>query len=100
MLLFVTTSALASKPNWEDPNAMYNGSDNFTNNTTVTVRNVSNVQKECETESRKRGNGGFGYGVAACSFWTKKECTIILPKRFTKEMLGHEMLHCIQGSFH
>ena len=89
-----------AKPNWQDPNAMYNGSDNMTNNTQVIIKNVPNVQAVCETESKRRGNGGFGYSVEACSFWNTNQCTIILPKRFTKEMLGHEMLHCIQGSFH
>jgi hypothetical protein len=100
LLLFVATSALAGKPNWEDPRARYSGSNNMTNQTTITIQNVSNVQAVCEKESKSRGLGGFGYGVDACSFWSGKQCTIILPKTFTKEMLGHETLHCIQGAFH
>ena len=99
VLLLVTSYAFA-KPDWQDPNAKYSSSNNMTDKTTVTIKNVSDVQAVCEKESKARGNGGFGFGVEACSFWEGRQCTIVLPKRFTKEMLGHEMLHCIQGSFH
>jgi hypothetical protein len=80
--------------------AMYNSKDNMVNRTTVTLRHVDDIQSVCETESKRRGLGGFGFGVDACTFWEGNTCTVILPKRFTKEMLGHEMLHCVQGSFH
>lgn len=99
LLVFVTTSVFAS-PNWQDPNARYSYRDNMTDHLNISVRHVDNVNTECQKESKARGLGGFGYGVDACTFWTKNSCTIILPKKFTKEMLGHETLHCLQGAFH
>jgi hypothetical protein len=75
---------------------------NFTNKTTITIRAVDNVQATCEVESKKRGLGGFGYGVDACSFWDRAttQCTIIVPNKVDYWTLGHEMRHCLQGGFH
>jgi len=99
MLLIVATSVFA-KPDWQDPKAMYSSKDNMSDHLNIDIRNVDNVNATCQKESKARGMGGFGYGVDACTFWVGKQCTIILPKKFTKEMLGHETLHCLQGSFH
>ncbi len=71
-------------------------------NKTITVNHIvtDNVQKTCEAESRKRGNGGFGYGVQACTFWNGNVCTIITAKKETHHTLGHEFYHCFAGNFH
>ena len=87
-------------PNWANPNAKFDTANNFTFKTTITHRPVDNVQKACDAESRKRGYGGFGYGVDACSFWDDNTCTIITSKKTTTVILGHELRHCLQGAFH
>jgi hypothetical protein len=55
-------------------------------------------------ESKKRGLGGFKITVDACSFWDKglfgDSCTIISEIKTSMAILGHEMRHCFQGSFH
>ena len=99
VLLLGSTTAFAG-PDWRDPNTLYNTKNNMTDDTQVTIIPASDVNKVCNAESKKRGLGGFNYGVDACSFWDKKRCTIVLPQRFTKERLGHEMLHCLQGDYH
>ena len=86
----------------ESPTDRFPMSKNFTNKTTITVRAVDNVQAVCEVESKRRGLGGFGYGVDACSFWDRAttQCTIIVPNNVDYWTLGHEMRHCLQGGFH
>lgn len=66
----------------------------------ITWRRVDNVSQACETESRKLGNGGFGYALMGCSFWTGNQCTIITGKKTDLDTLGHETRHCFQGRFH
>jgi hypothetical protein len=85
---------------WRDPDAAFKTETNVTNQTTVTWLVVDHVQHTCERESRKRGFGGFGYGVDACSFWTASTCTIITSTKPTMHQLGHETRHCFQGAFH
>jgi hypothetical protein len=94
--MLIATSALADE--------RFSADKNFTNNSTITWRVVSDVQSACEKESKRLGLGGFGYGVEACSFWDKKGsqdiCTIITAKHTTHDTLAHEVRHCFQGSFH
>lgn len=66
----------------------------------VNFRFENNPTQACERESRRVGNGGFGYAVQGCSFWTDTECTIIVGKTTNQHTLGHELLHCIKGSWH
>ncbi len=96
-ILIFSNTVLA---NWNNPKHLYDSKNNFTNKTTVTIQYADNVKQACEIESRKQGRGGFGYAMQACSFWQANTCTIILPKKFTIDNLGHEMLHCIQGNYH
>lgn len=72
----------------------------MTNTSTITIRSVDNVREACEAESRKRGNGGFGFALNACAFWEDKKCTIIVGPRVNNDILGHEVRHCFQGNFH
>jgi hypothetical protein len=103
-LMVVSTTALAGDPAWRNPEFVFDNSKNFTNKTTVTIRPVADVTKACEAESKRRGNGGFGFNVQGCSFWENNQgvhsCTIIVPNKTTMHNLGHEMLHCIQGNYH
>lgn len=85
---------------WRNPDAPFNAHSNAKTRVTVSWLVSSNVQHSCETESRRRGLGGFGYGVDACSFWDATHCTIVTSTRPTMHQLGHELRHCFQGNFH
>jgi len=95
--IFATSS---NANNWKDPESRFSASKNFIKESKITWQVVDNVQKACEAESRRRGNGGFGYSVDACSFWDNNTCTIITGKMTTMHEIGHEMRHCFQGNFH
>lgn len=95
----------AGKNNWRDPNSMFTAENNFANEVLITWHYTDDLQKTCESESRKRGMGGFGYGLDACSFWYKsffgqRKCDIYTSKKTSLHFLGHEVRHCFQGSFH
>jgi hypothetical protein len=98
ILLISLTSVSAE--NWQDPNSRFDGRKKMSDTIKLTWRTVDNVQKACEEESRRRGNGGFGYGVEACSFWDGNECMIITKNRTNSHELGHELRHCFQGNYH
>lgn len=85
---------------WRNPDATFSSELGFINKNIVTWLFVDNEQRTCEHERRKRGFGGFGYGVEACSFWTASTCTIVTSSRPTMYQLGHETRHCFQGCFH
>lgn len=85
---------------WRDPEAFFDTKKTFTIQTTVTWFVVGDVQRSWERESHKRGFGGFGYGVTACSFWTASQCTIFTSSKPTMHQLGHVLRHCFQGNFH
>jgi hypothetical protein len=89
---------------WQNANAIFNATTTDSENVSITWIRVDNgkIQSACEAESKRRGQGGFGYGVQGCSFWnnTQTQCTIITPKFTTIHNLGHETLHCFQGNFH
>jgi hypothetical protein len=85
---------------YRDPDSTFDATKLNTTQTTITWKVVDNVQVACEKESRKLGNGGFGYMIQACSFWTGNTCTIVTSKNATMHQLGHETLHCFKGNFH
>ena len=95
--MIVATNAMAFN---DDPNKTFDTSSNYTTQSTITWRTVDDVQKACETESRKRGFKGFGYSVQACSFFDGNQCTIITGKQTTMHTVGHEVRHCFQGPWH
>jgi hypothetical protein len=77
----------------------------MSSNVSITWNRVDDVRKTCEAESKKRGYGGFGYSVEACSFWAVDNkgvniCHIFTRKKTTMHELGHEVRHCFQGTFH
>jgi hypothetical protein len=97
--IFVVSNAIAALE--KGPLDLFSFTKLNKNKTTVEVVAVDNVQKYCEQESIKRGNGGFkGAPLQACSFWTHSTCYIVVPKLTNNDMLGHELRHCFQGNFH
>jgi hypothetical protein len=89
---------------WQNAEAIFDATNTDSENVSIKWIRVDNgkIQSACEAESRRRGQGGFGYGVQGCSFWSMDhtQCTIITPKFTTIHNLGHETLHCFQGNFH
>ena len=100
LLVLFTSSALADKHDWRDPNSKFSTNANRTNTLQITWRYSSDVQKDCEAESTKRHLGGFGTPMQACSFWNANSCTIITSTNPTMHTLGHEVRHCFQGNYH
>jgi hypothetical protein len=88
----------------ETPLDKFSADNNMTNKTTVTWVPVDNIRKTCEEQSKRRGFGGFGIPMEACTFWDKgitgNSCVIYTPRTVDYWIIGHEMRHCFQGSFH
>lgn len=97
IITFVTS---VSAENWRDPESRFDATKSFTTVSTIRWQITDNVQKTCEAESKRRGLGGFGFGVDACSFWEGSSCVIITGRLTTMHEIGHEMRHCFQGAFH
>jgi len=110
MRYFVLYLALAFFSNqvhaqeWRNGDLKFDFSKRKTDSATVNVHTVDNVWKTCEEESRKRGLGGFGYSVDACTFWNHgplgSVCDIYFSKKTSMHEIGHEIRHCFAGSFH
>ena len=102
LLLGISVGTASSAQDWKNPEAPFDARKLMNEKNTITWRRVdaSDVQKTCEAESRKRGLGGFGYRVYACSFWYGDRCDIFTRKTPTLHDLGHEMRHCFQGNYH
>jgi len=96
--LLVPCAALGG--DWRDGDAAFTPKSKHAKQIAVSWVIAPNVQAACEAESYRRGLGGFGYGVAACSFWTDATCTIVTSKTPTQHQLGHELRHCFEHSFH
>lgn len=99
-ILSLAPASGAVDPHWQNPEAKFAANKNTADSKQITWRYTNNVQKDCEAESHKRKLGGFGYAVNACSFWDRNSCTIITAPQATMHILGHELRHCFQGSFH
>ena len=100
LILSLTLVASSVYANWDDPLKPFDASKNMHDTVVVKWLAVSNLQQTCEAESKKRGKGGFGYAVNACSFWEGNTCTIITSQKPTMHSLGHEVRHCFQGNWH
>ena len=102
LLLGLSINVTGSAQDWKNPEAPFDARKVMNEKTIITWRrvDVNDVQKTCEAESRKRGLGGFGYRVYACSFWEADRCDIFTSKTPTLHDLGHETRHCFQGAFH
>ena len=103
LAVLVSTNAMAYS---EDPHQEFDMTSNMTNKTTITFRQVDNINAVCQSENIKRGFGKFPYKVVACSFWNgssllgSNECLVITSKTANFHTLGHEVRHCLQGNFH
>jgi hypothetical protein len=88
----------------ETPLDKFSAEQNKVTKTTITWIPVDDLRKTCEEQSRLRGFSGFGVPMQACAFWnnsiTGNSCVIYTPKIVDYWMIGHEMRHCYQGSFH
>lgn len=62
---------------------------------------VNDPIKTCR-EISKQFNFGWTSLSNSCAYWTTDftECTVILPKKTTMHLIGHEILHCMVGSWH
>ena len=89
----------------------FSTNSNFVTSSKIIWIHVGNVFDACDSESKKRGNGGFplldeGKKMDACSFWSDPTasktnvCTIITAKNTDHDTVGHEVRHCFQGVFH
>lgn len=99
--IFIATSANAQHYHWDSASRQFD-LGNSNSRMTLNVISTDNVQKVCESESRNRGNSGFGYQVNSCAFWNddRTVCTIVTPAKSTMHILGHELLHCLKGNWH
>ena len=81
---------------------VFDMSKNITQKTTIELKYVEtkDMQKTCDTLSRKYGNNGYSYEVLACTFFWDNKCVVVVPKMVDMRTIGHEMMHCFQGSWH
>jgi hypothetical protein len=99
LLLLVSGYAHADWRNGDDP---FDASKVRGDTMVVKWVRVDNIQATCDRISRQRGMGGFPYAVDACTFWEdhSNTCVMYTPRTTTQHIIGHEMRHCFQGSFH
>jgi len=100
-VLLVVTS-FNSLAYYENPHEQFDMTHNISNNVTINFKQAADVTKACHSESLKRGNGGIGYAVDACSFWNDAhtQCTVVTEPTANFHTIGHEIRHCLQGEFH
>jgi len=99
-LLLLVVPSLAFASGWRNGDAMFDARPIRVQTITVTWKSVPNVQQSCESISKQRGLGGFGYAVDACAFWHKDQCLIVTGHQTSMHQLGHELRHCFMGEFH
>ena len=108
LLMLACFSSTAAFAYSENPHQEFDMTHNVSNSMHIEFRQASDINKACNEESVRRGLGGIGYPVDACSFWNnasafKKantECLIITELEANMHTLGHELRHCLQGEFH
>ena len=96
---------LMANAQWSFDNSggrVFDMSKNLTKKTTIELKYVEpkDIQKTCDTLSRKFGNNGYNYGVLACTFFWDDKCVVVVPKKVDMRTVGHEMMHCFQGDWH
>lgn len=67
----------------------------------ITVRIIAsdNPTLECREKFKTPLQQYITYGCASWD-WNTKECTVIISKNSTHQILGHEIRHCFEGAFH
>lgn len=62
------------------------------------------INLACNEANKKAGRGNFRDFTIGCAYWSlNKEprvCLILLSKHTNNDILGHELRHCLVGSFH
>jgi hypothetical protein len=96
---------LMANAQWSFDNSggrVFDMSKNITKKSTVELKYVepNDIQKTCDTLSRKFGNNGYNHGVLACTFFWDDKCVVVVPKKVDMRTIGHEMMHCFQGDWH
>jgi hypothetical protein len=99
-LLICILPSLVFSSDWRNGDALFDARPIRAQTITLTWQAVSQVQQACESTSKQRGLGGFGYAVDACAFWHKDHCLIITGQQTSMHQLGHELRHCFTSSFH
>ena len=96
--------AMTAYADWDNPLETFDSSKKITSHVDLKWVAVDNIQATCESESRKRGNNGFGFKLEACTFWDKTptgySCVMYTKKNPTTFTMGHEVRHCFQGNYH
>ena len=103
VILMLATSVANAQWSFDNSGGrIFDMSKNITNKTNVELKFVDqkDIQKTCDTLSRKYGNNGYGYGVLACTFFWKDKCVVVVPTKVDMRTIGHEMMHCFQGDWH
>ena len=100
ILVLVATNAMAE--DWRNGESLFDASTVRKDTMVVKWIRVDDIQATCERVSRSKGLGGFKYNVDACTFWETETnvCMVYTKKQTTQHIVGHEMRHCFQGSFH
>jgi hypothetical protein len=101
VILTVAVGAAHAQYDFDNsPERVFDMKKNITNKTTVILSYAKDIQAACEAKSRELGHGGFGYGVQACSWVFKDRCIVVVPEQVEMQVIGHEMMHCLQGAWH
>jgi hypothetical protein len=105
LLAFLIIPFTAYAQQWDFDNSgsrIFDMRKNEQKKITITIESVEpkDMQQACDKKSRQLGNGGFKTPMLACSFWEGKTCHIIMPHKVDMRTVGHEVMHCFQGSWH
>jgi hypothetical protein len=102
--LSISTGAVAQNwKSWDNPIAPFDATvpRTFTGPISIEWRLADDINKACDSASRRFGNAGFGgQDVQGCAFWWGPTCVIITKKKPTMHTVGHEMRHCFYGNWH
>ena len=101
ILAILATNAMAQNipgiPQYTD---QWNTNTMFQNKMTVEIVVSKNVSRDCDKERVARGEKPFNLPSRACTFYRPGNCKIIIGETVSDGTLGHEMHHCVAGSFH
>lgn len=92
--------SLVLASDWRNGDAMFNAWPIRGRTITLTWKSAPDVQQSCESISKQRGLGGFGYTVNVGAFWHKDQYLIVRGYKTSIHQLGHELRHCFMVQFH
>ena len=88
----------------ETPYDMFSLENSQAKTAVISIKVVKNIEETCRKLGSKRAHQLTSKYVEACSTWSlsgsKSTCTIFTAKDIDFWILGHEVRHCFQGSFH